>query len=290
MNIVSSLKELNRRRLARRRRLNPPSPKLSLLRLSTGETIELASREVHLSGTGSRTFHYRPHSTGDLGVMRQIFESKDYDLHHWPQGQLIIDLFESLRKVGRTSLILDLGSNIGASAVFFGERYKGARLICVEPDITNGDILHKNMEGLNHALFRGAISSTRGKTALIDPGHGDWGFRTAPISENQPIRGEVSTETVEGLLEQFGQGCVPMVAKIDIEGAEADLFAGNCEWMDAFPCIIIELHDWMLPGQGSSQNFLKQVAARELDFVYRGENIFLFNLKLTHELAKRYAR
>ena len=35
--------------------------------------------------------------------------------------------------------------------------------------------------------------------------------------------------------------------KIDIEGGESELFEKNIEWIEKFPLIIIELHDWMLP-------------------------------------------
>jgi len=40
----------------------------------------------------------------------------------------------------------------------------------------------------------------------------------------------------------------PFIAKIDIEGAEFDLFRENLEWVDATPIITIELHDWHTPG------------------------------------------
>jgi hypothetical protein len=38
--------------------------------------------------------------------------------------------------------------------------------------------------------------------------------------------------------------------------------------------MIVELHDWMLPRTANSANFLKAVAARNRDFVFRGENVF----------------
>jgi len=285
MAIIQSLKALNRRRLERRHQARQmPQPRVQL-KSTNGSTMTLASKEVHLSGRSSRVFHYRPDSTGDLGVMRQIFESKDYDLHHWPQGQKIIDLFELLRLHGKTGLILDLGANIGASAVFFAERYEGVRIICVEPDPSNCDILELNLRNTDHALFRGAIASVSGSITLIDPGHGDWGFRTQALTPGQAVKAEVPADTVDNLLALWGKKCVPIVAKIDIEGAEADLFQGACDWIDLFPCIIIELHDWMLPGQGTSRNFLRQVASRDLDFVHRGENIFVFNTSLIHTLT-----
>lgn len=40
------------------------------------------------------------------------------------------------------------------------------------------------------------------------------------------------------------------------------------------PLMIVELHDWMLPRTANSANFLKAVAARNRDFVFRGENVF----------------
>lgn len=292
MGLIDALRAANRKRLDNRHARNraPQPPQTSSLTLTSGQAIDIAERTVHLSGVGSRTFYYRPDSVGDLGVMRQIFEQKDYDLHHWPQGQDIIDLLGLLKEQGRLSLIVDMGSNIGASSVFFCERYPGAKLLCVEPDPTNADLLAKNMSGLNHALFRGAISNRAGQLSLVDPGHGDWGFRTAPIDSSVAAPLTVDAETVQHLIDQWGDGGVPVIAKIDIEGGESGLFADACEWMDAFPCIIVELHDWMLPGMGTSRNFLKQVAARQLDFVHRGENIFLFNTELTKRLATSWAK
>lgn len=293
MGFIEYLRAANRRRLDKRHarnRLHTQQPGSVSLTLSSGQIIETAPRTVHLSGVGSRTFFYRPNSVGDHGVMRQIFEQKDYDLHHWPQGQAIIDLLGLLKEQGRLSLIVDMGANIGASSVFFCERYPGAKLLCVEPDPTNADLLAKNMAGLNHALFRGAISNRAGHLSLVDPGHGDWGFRTAAIDSSEATPRKVKAETVQHIIDEFGDGGHPVIAKIDIEGGEADLFADACEWMDVFPCIIVELHDWMLPGAGTSRNFLKQVAARQLDFVHRGENIFLFNTELTKKLASSLAK
>ena len=45
-------------------------------------------------------------------------------------------------------------------------------------------------------------------------------------------------------------------------------------WMNRTPIIIIELHDWMLPGEGTSLPFLKQVAQLDREFIYIGENVF----------------
>jgi hypothetical protein len=80
---------------------------------------------------------------------------------------------------------------------------------------------------------------------------------------------------MDGLLESgVARNGAPFIAKIDIEGAEADLFAANTGWVQSFDLVIIELHDWMLPGQGTSRNFLKCIANLDRDFLHIGENIF----------------
>ena len=66
----------------------------------------------------------------------------------------------------------------------------------------------------------------------------------------------------------------PFIAKIDIEGAEEELFSSNIAWVDRLPIIIIETHDWMLPGRASSMNFLKAICGKNRDFLFHSENIF----------------
>ncbi|MBK8563725.1 MAG: hypothetical protein IPN76_10385 [Saprospiraceae bacterium] len=44
--------------------------------------------------------------------------------------------------------VVDLGSNIGLSAVYFATRYPTAKIICVEPEQDNYDLLVKNTKHL----------------------------------------------------------------------------------------------------------------------------------------------
>ena len=74
--------------------------------------------------------------------------------------------------------------------------------------------------------------------------------------------------------ENIAAGFMPFVAKIDIEGGESELFAPPTDWVDQFPLLIEELHDWLLSGQGMSRSFLKCIAGLNRDFAHIGENIF----------------
>jgi hypothetical protein len=70
------------------------------------------------------------------------------------------------------------------------------------------------------------------------------------------------------------------ILKIDIEGGEQDLFSGDVSWLPLMPIVIVELHDWMLPGQAVARNFLRAISVLDFDFVHVGENVFCFNNEL----------
>jgi hypothetical protein len=61
--------------------------------------------------------------------------------------------------------------------------------------------------------------------------------------------------------------------KIDIEGFESDLFADNVDWIASPAVIMIELHDWMLPGQYSSASFQKAMAPYRFEMLNLHSNL-----------------
>ncbi len=210
----------------------------------------------------------------DLGVIKQIFQDKDYDITKFKQGERIKNIYKSLVDRSVKPLILDLGANIGASSVFFGMTYQKSKIVAVEPDKSNFDLLKKNTNHLDIDISLAAIDSEEGVCILSDPGEGEWGYRTIGGSAKGVEVNKISLRDIA--FNMLSKGYIPLICKIDIEGAEASLFQKNLEWIDLFPLIIIELHDWMLPKQQTSINFLKAMAGRNRDFVYKGENIFSF--------------
>jgi len=66
---------------------------------------------------------------------------------------------------------------------------------------------------------------------------------------------------------------VPFLLKIDIEGGEKCLFEGDCSAISRFPLIILEPHDWLLPGEGSSLPFFRFHVAAGREFCMKHENI-----------------
>ena len=240
------------------------------------EKIELAVGE-----RSKRDFYYRPESVGDKGVIQQIFENQDYELAHFRLTERLMKLGEAESRRGRELLIIDAGANIGAAALYFSFRFSSSRIIAIEPERKNCELLRMNCAGLNITIVEAALGCEAGKSFLSDPGLSDWGFRTGDTGEY-----EVDVVTVDQLFNTCDKEKVaPLICKIDIEGGEANLFKCNYSWLERFPLVIIELHDWLLPGEGNSRNFLKAALEFDFDFVYRGENLFCFN----NALLKKYA-
>lgn len=240
------------------------------------DTIEIRTKNKVIP------FTYRCDSDGDKGVMRQIFQSVDYNIEPWYQGKALIN-YHNRQSASRPSLIVDAGANIGASAVYFLNTFENSFVFSIEPEINNWQLLETNTRPYPQKYnFLGALSDREGELVLIDPGLSDWGFRTRGVSGDEAQPGQrVKCITPQDVLSNpLCNNANPLIFKIDIEGGESNLFNGDTSWMERFPLIIIELHDWMLPFSGSSRSFLQAVAKYDFDFVHRGENIFLFNRKI----------
>jgi FkbM family methyltransferase len=229
----------------------------------------MPAAQLHMPDGIIRSFEHRG-SQADLGVFEQIFVAQDYSLGRLRRGRELVQRYEAILSEGKTPIIIDAGANIGASVVYWAIHFPKAQIIGIEPDKANFALLRQNTQGLNVVLHEAAIGSIEGSASLHDPGEGEWGYRTA-----RNDAGNLPIISMNGLLESgvAGNGA-PFIAKIDIEGAEADLFAANTDWVQKFDLLIIELHDWLLHGHGTSRNFLKCIANLDRDFLHIGENIF----------------
>jgi FkbM family methyltransferase len=236
-------------------------------------TVKFGNEEVF--------FQFRADSDGDKGVIEQIFHNNDYDISHWEQGAKLFAYHNDISRV-RPSLIVDAGANIGASAVFFAKTFDDSFVFSIEPDRDNWRLLEANTAGLSVYNFNGAIANKDGELILEDPGRSDWGFMTKRMDGSESTADKVVKSICPKSILSHAASAnkAPLILKIDIEGGESELFDGDTDWLDEFPLVIIELHDWMLPFSGSSSGFIKAVAKYDFDFLIKGENVFLFNRRI----------
>jgi FkbM family methyltransferase len=232
---------------------------------------------LQLTGGAKRSFYYRASNSSDRSVIQQIFRNRDYDLSPFRQTHWLRRFTSVPGHLNKKLLVIDAGANIGASAVFFAQIDRRIHVCAIEPERSNFELLSRNCMGLSISAIQSALSCEEEQLWLSDPGLSHWGYRVGP---------ETGTEAVNALgvfdiLARFpADDYLPAVCKIDIEGGEERLFSRNDTWVDLFPLIIIELHDWMLPGKANSGNFLRSIGRRNFDVINYRENLFCFNNEL----------
>jgi FkbM family methyltransferase len=220
--------------------------------------------------------HLRRGST-DYRVFEQLFIHRQYAMDELAGHETDVrDIYENIGK----PLILDLGANTGLSSLYLAKNYPAACILAVEPSQDNFEILVSNTR--DHRSIRpihAAVSNKDGAVQMVNPGMGEWAYQTESVENDQPDA--IPAFSVQSLTNTMPE-CIPFLAKIDIEGFEDVLFSSNTNWIERFPVIIIELHDWMLPGKANSTNFLRAIAQYDRDLLFRGENVVsIANIRLS---------
>ena len=224
-------------------------------------------------GERKRRLYYRPQST-DERVIKQVFVDQHYNLDRIARCGELMEFVKRREAAGRKPLIIDAGANIGTVSIYFIGNMPSARIVAIEPDRENFDLLSRNVEGLGVETMNAALSSATGRARVVDPGRGQWAYRTEPIAETDAADDTVPRVTVNDIFAAQAATSFPFLVKIDIEGGEQDLFSGATEWVARSPLIIVELHDWMLPKARTSQPFLQCITQLDRDFVQVGENVY----------------
>lgn len=211
--------------------------------------------------------------TNDWRTFKLIFVDRDYDMSRLARHREIMEKFDAVVARGQAPLIIDCGANIGLSALWFARTFPAAHVVAVEPEPENCALARTNCARANATVLHAAVATTDTRLALVDPGLGSDAFRTRAAGTGEAT---LPARSVPSLVTEARKVAPvePFLIKIDIEGFEQELFAKDTDWIDQFPVLIIELHDWMLPGTANSANFLRAVAKRNRDFVHIGENVF----------------
>jgi len=177
------------------------------------------------------------------------------------------DVFEQqvyrnvLRHLPECSTIIDLGANIGLASLYLASAYPSARIVAVEPNRENFELLKTNLEDLiqeNRCVpVQAAVWSTR-KVLTADPQCLPDAYNAYRLLE-QPSR-QNALDHVQGLTmpEILATSDVQQVdlLKVDIEGAEMELFRNDLSWLDRVGAIAIEFH-----GRSRDESGFDQVLA-----------------------------
>lgn len=163
--------------------------------------------------------------------------------------------------------IIDAGANIGMASVYFANKYPEAKIISIEPDVNNFALLQKNTTGYSKITCLHA--ALWDKEEMLDIGNKTQlsaGYIVEPTSNNKGIPGL----TINGIIKEYGIDNLSIV-KIDIEGAEKEVFSSATEWLSKTTCVIVELHDQLKPG--TSKSYFRTMAGYDWETYVCGENI-----------------
>jgi FkbM family methyltransferase len=177
-------------------------------------------------------------------------------------------------------VIIDAGANIGMASIYFANRYPEAKIISIEAEASNFAVLARNVRPYPAIIpVHAALWNRDGEINVggPDPASGPcdkWSFVT-----REGAGARVRAITMETLMREMGVAVVD-IAKIDIEGAEAEVFA-DTRWVSAIQCLMIELHEDIRPGCSE----LVEQGMQDFRRSDRGETVFFVREKPAEKLS-----
>ena len=232
------------------------------------EGIQLYSRVkikksgwIYLQGYKSR-FYLRPHTT-DMETFEQVFIKAQYK--------------KNLTFIPQT--IIDAGANIGLASIYFSQKFPNAKVIAIEPDKGNFDLLERNtsswenIKPLNMGLWNTdthveIINSDAIKNSFMVIESGE-AIDAIPAISLKSILLQNQWETLD-------------ILKMDIEGSEKEVFEKNTDyWLPKTKILFVEPHDRMR--KGSSKAIFKATSQYNFSFDTIDENLVFINEDLVND-------
>lgn len=216
---------------------------------------------------------YKIRDKYDFITVEEIFFYESYKLDD-------LKIFSKIKKdiIDKELLIIDCGSNIGCSTNYFLNTFDNSKIISIEPDLGNFNMLKSNVENNKNLVIINNAISNENINYIVE----------SSLENNKDNRGKriigglgqnfLKSLTINQILaEKNNQNFYPFLVKIDVEGHEKNLFLSNTEWFNKFKIVIVEIHDWMLPGQSISRGYLNVITESmkkfNRDTIIKGENL-----------------
>jgi FkbM family methyltransferase len=149
--------------------------------------------------------------------------------------------------------IIDAGANIGVVSAVFATRYPRARIVAIELEQSNVELLRRNVAPYpNVTVLHAALWGHSTQLILENPGAEAWAFRATEASvtdtSDTASTAAVPALTVDDVLRQFAAPRVDLL-KVDIEGGEREVFRDTqSPWLATVAVVAIEIHEQAAPG------------------------------------------
>jgi FkbM family methyltransferase len=156
-----------------------------------------------------------------------------------------------------TKIIIDGGANIGLTSIFFAEKFKNATVYSIEPSESSFEILRKNTVQYKSIVpVQSALGNKDVYLKIKNKEEDSWAISVEESEPNHPDAFKATS--IPSLMKEKGIDYIDIL-KLDVEGAERELFFDNYDyWLSRTKYILIELHDWMR--KDASRNVFKAIS------------------------------
>jgi FkbM family methyltransferase len=143
--------------------------------------------------------------------------------------------------IPRPTVIFDLGANVGFTAIQLARQFPAAKIYAVEPARDSCELCRRNTAGFeNVVVLQKAVSTVPGEFILSNSD-------SIAMSRSFSATACRSSDTVEGvtLAKLLSDHVAPddvVLIKMDIEGAERDIFDGDATWLHSVGAVLVEPH------------------------------------------------
>jgi len=180
-------------------------------------------------------FYLRIRST-DIDTYKDVFLNEEYRIHFSENPKIIIDA----------------GGNIGLTAIYFANRYPKAKIFTIEPENNNFKLLKKNTSSYDQIYpIHTALWHEIMEVSIQDSGEGEWAYYISDETDITFKRAKsiqkLASITIDQLMNDYSLNSIDLL-KIDIEGAEKEIFENSSSWIHKVNCIIVEIHEHLKPG------------------------------------------
>ncbi|WP_400193916.1 FkbM family methyltransferase [Hymenobacter sp. B81] len=163
---------------------------------------------------------------GDLSIFYEVFWRGSYDV-------------PALRGAS-VHTIVDAGANVGLAALDLLLRFPAARVICLEPEGANAELLRHNLAPYvasgRAVVERAALANADTQVSIQSPGYA----YNATVRE-QAGADMVPAYSMASVMQRHGLAHIDLL-KIDVEDYEQVVFAQHTGWLAQVQHLIIEIH------------------------------------------------
>lgn len=234
-----------------------------------------------VNGTNLKTFGKLLFSEKD--VLKVNLKGYSYPIY-LRKGSSDIDIFHEVliksdykfqtKLESEPKTIIDCGANVGLASVFFKQKYPQAKIVCVEPEAKNYEMLQTNIK--NYVDVHPYNVGVWGTDTYLEVKNKETTNSSGFVFKEVESKTADSVEAVsiKTIMSKFNIENIDIL-KIDVESAEKYLFGEGCDyWLSRTRLLIIELHDRML--DGCSEVFFSAMSKYHFSVEIKGENIFCF--------------